>query len=83
MATHNELISLVDYLAAKVGCMYLSDLHDLSKTERILLAHHVEKLTAERFSLHEWNDALQYIFQAPQEKSSADAQRKLVSLFRK
>lgn len=50
---------LLEYLAAKAGCMYLSDLHQPMYS--LMLGHIIRGMEIERFSLMEWNDAVQYI----------------------
>lgn len=52
-------MSLLDYLAAKVGARYLSDLH--LAVYRSPLCHVLRALDIESFDLAEWNDAVCYI----------------------
>lgn len=52
-------MSLLDYLAAKVGARYLSDLH--LAEYRFPLCHVLRALDIESFDLAEWNDAVYYI----------------------
>lgn len=52
-------MSLLDYLAAKVGVRYLSDLHMAEL--RFPLRHVLRALDIESFDLTEWNDAVYYI----------------------
>lgn len=54
-------LSLVDYLAAQLGCEYVSDLHFLDTLSRLRLAHVVSKLSPDDWPLEEWNDALKYV----------------------
>lgn len=58
-ASNSNPLPLLDYLAVKCGCMYLSDL----RQPRYLFAirHALRKITPEDFNLWEWNDALQYL----------------------
>ena len=51
-------LSLLDYLAYKTNCIYLSDLRDMRayKIRRV-----VERTPAEAFSMRSWMDAIQYI----------------------
>ena len=37
-------LSLIDYLAAKINCCYISDLRYLDQIQRIHLAREVEKI---------------------------------------
>ena len=65
-------VSLLDYFQWKTQCEYLSDLHWLSSEQRACLAREIEKIKAERASLHEWNDALEYLLgQPPQPEAEA------------
>ena len=65
-------VSLLDYFQLKTQCEYLSDLHWLSSEQRACLAREIEKIKAERASLHEWNDALEYLLgQPPQPEAEA------------
>lgn len=72
-------IALVDYLAAKAGCMYVSDLHFLSQTDCFRLSREVERLPSESASLFEWNDALEYIVGAAPELTPEAAREKLMN----
>lgn len=53
-----KTMGLLDILAAKSGCMYLSD---LSEGKRLLLPHDLMGIEAEAFSLREWEDAVSYL----------------------
>ena len=54
-----ESMELLDYLSAKAGCMYLSDLH---RVNNFLAVHHaLRELPPDTFSVKEWNDAVRYI----------------------
>ena len=65
-------VPLLDYLQWKMGCAYLSDLHWLSGGQRMRLAREIERIEAPEASLHEWNDALEYLLgQAPRETPEA------------
>ena len=50
---------LLDILAAKSGCMYLSDLAGTGGDP--LLPHYLEEMDADAFSLREWEDAVAYL----------------------
>lgn len=52
-------LSLLEYLAAKAGCMYLSDLHQ--PVYQYMLPRIIRQMDADAYSLTEWNDAVQYI----------------------
>ena len=57
-------LSLLEFLAYKAGCPYLSDLPRV--------------IPAESASLHDWNDALEYLAQAPPEATPQAARRRLL-----
>ena len=61
-------VPLLDYFQWKLRCEYISDLHWLGAARRAQLAREVERLGAADASLHEWNDALEYLLgQAPRD----------------
>ncbi len=65
-------VTLLDYFQWKLRCEYISDLHWLEAARRAQLAREVERLGAADASLHEWNDALEYLLgQAPRETPEA------------
>ena len=47
---------LLEYLADKTGCMYLSDLRFTDNPKK--LSKYINKIDAKEYSLHEWNDAV-------------------------
>ena len=51
-------IGLLEYLAQKSGCTYLSDLRYLSQWEQFRLSREIARIPAAAFSLSIWNDAL-------------------------
>lgn len=51
-------LSLLDYIALKAGCMYLSDLHYISPQ---YIRHIVREIDPSRFCLQEWNNTVEYI----------------------
>ena len=54
-------MSLLDYLAWRVGCDYLSDLRFLTSAQKLRLLHVLESVPAEAASPNEWTDALDYL----------------------
>lgn len=56
---NSSSLGLLDILAAKNGCMYLSDLAGAGRSA--ILPHHLWELRPEEFSLREWEDAVQYL----------------------
>ena len=57
----NVEMSLLEYLAYRAGCRWLSDLHCLDGCQRIRLHHVLEQLPPEAAPLREWNDAVTYL----------------------
>lgn len=73
---HDPLaLPLLDFLAYRVGSTYLSDLPRMNGAR---LARELEQIPAEAASLHDWNDALEYLAQAPPEATPQDARDRLV-----
>ena len=68
-------LPLLDFLAYKAGCQYLSDLPRINGAR---LARELEHIPAESASLHDWNDALEYLAQAPPEATPQAARRRLL-----
>lgn len=57
----NADMSLLDYLAWRAGCDYLSDLRFLTSAQKLRLVHVLESVPAEAASLAQWRDALDYL----------------------
>jgi len=72
--------SLLDLLSIQMGCMYLSDLRFLSPEQRRYLARRLELLTPREEGVREWNDALDYLAEAPPEDTARAAKERLVHL---
>lgn len=62
------MTTLLDYLAGKLGCVYLSDLprYCNSADMRNLLLN----IPEHEYTLRDWNDTLSYLFKEPHECSS-------------
>lgn len=73
-------LSLLEFLAYKAGCPYLSDLRFLSPEQRRYLAQSLERLTPRKEDTWEWNDALDYLTGAPPEDTAQAAKERLVHL---
>ena len=54
-----ETKGLLETLAMKIGCSYLSELHTSYRFREI--CREIKKLDMEKFSMKEWNDAVDYI----------------------
>lgn len=71
-------LSLLELASIQMKCEYLSDLSFLDDGQRALLAQKLERLTAEPEDLHDWNDALEYLAQAPPEQTAQAAKGRLI-----
>lgn len=74
-----QLLSLVEYIAYKVGCTYISDLPRLDALGKLKAAAIVESVDADVYPLKEWNDALQYIVQESAEPTAEAARTTLIN----
>ena len=61
---------LLELLALEMGCMYLSDLRYLSPERREDLARKLKEIPLRERDVREWNDALEYLTGAPEEKTA-------------
>lgn len=71
-------LPLLEFLAYKAGCQYLSDLPFAGGWQRARLARELEQVPAEVAALWEWNDALDYLAQAPPEETAQAARERLI-----
>ena len=69
-------LSLLDELAQRIGCTYLSDLRFLDAPGR--QARTLADIPAGAAGLREWNDALAYLSGEPPEPTAADARARLL-----
>ena len=73
-------IPLLDYLLYRVKSIPLSDIQHLDVRERIRLIRALEEISPEEISLQEWNDALNYLCQAPGKSTEQAAKAQLIQL---
>ena len=73
-----ETLPLLDELARRMGCEYLSDLRFLDALARQALGCALKALPSRYASLREWNDALAYLSGEPPEPTAADARARLL-----
>ena len=67
---------LLEFLARKTGCLYLSDLLD---TERLYPA--IQNIPEEKYPLDEWNEMIAYIYRTDERFTSvAGIKRYIASL---
>ena len=76
--TEMTMVGLLEILAFRSGCMYLSDLRFLSPEQRRYLAQRLDRLTPRQEDIREWNDALNYLTGAPPEDTAQAAKDRLV-----
>ena len=76
----NAHMSLLDYLARRTNCLFLSDLRQLDRRRRGLLLQVLERLPPEKFPPKEWNDALRYLAGASPEETAEKARTRLLAL---
>lgn len=74
----NIQADLLEVLSMQAGCMYLSDLHDLSDWQRERLRHTLRHLPPDAAPLKEWNDALLYLSKGPPEQTAEAARARLI-----
>lgn len=80
MSTANALtLPLLDFLAYRAGCTYLSDLPRATGWQRTRLAWALNDIPAHAASLHDWNDALDYLAQAPPAPTAQEARARLIA----
>ena len=71
-------VGLLEYMAQRSGCSYLSDLRYLSCWEQMRLAREVSHIPVEAFPLEAWNDALAYLTDSPPASDGSVAKEKLL-----
>lgn len=75
-------VELLECLAQKAGCGYLSDLRYLSPWEQFHLSRELLHVPSEAFSLKTWNDALAYLTGLSQQADASAAKERLYILLR-
>ena len=79
LMSHALALPLLDFLAYKAGCSYLSDLPRATGWQRGRLARALNDIPADAASLHDWNDALDYLTQAPPAPTEQEARARLMA----
>lgn len=72
-------VSLVDFLAKEMGCVYVSDLTHLDAWQQQRLAAVLQRLPADAASEREWDDALCYIEMLPPQNDAEKDRKCLLS----
>ena len=72
-------LPLLEFLQYQAGCTYLSDLRYLGGWQRARLARALAEIPAEAADLRTWNDALDYLAQAPPEQTAETARARLIA----
>ena len=73
---------LLDYLTKATGCLYLSDLRQLTAADCSQMEAVVMKLSVHDADLQEWNDALHYVTGKPPVESGKRARSQLLKWLR-
>ena len=71
-------VHLLDYLAWRAGCTYLSDLHRLGPGQRAKLRRALAELAPGCAPQREWDDAVAYLTGGPPAPSPEAAQAALL-----
>ena len=79
MRTEAPAWPLLEFLQSSIGCAYLSDLKFIGGCQRIQLARVLERLPADAADLNTWNDALDYLAQAPPGETAEAARERLIA----
>jgi hypothetical protein len=75
-------LTLLDSMAAHIGCTYVSDLKFINNEQRTSLLNKLEATEAETVSLWEWNDALAYLSDGREEATQEAARSLLIAAVR-
>jgi hypothetical protein len=78
---HERTVDILEYIAQRIGCDYLSDLRYLNGRNRFRLSRELYRIPAEAFPLETWNDALDYLTGLPSEAKASEAKEKLIRYF--
>ena len=74
---------LLDCLAQRSGCIYLSSLRNPTGALREKLEAAVAGIPVQEATLREWNAALAYLYDAPVEMTAERAKARLLQLLQK
>lgn len=70
--------SLLDQMAAQMGCVCLSDLRFLDARRREYLVRRLHPLSPHTWALKEWNDALIYLTGLPPQPTVQQAKEQMI-----
>lgn len=76
-------IGILEYMAQRTGCSYLSDLRYLSGWEQFRLSSELRRIPAEAFPLEQWNDSLNYFTGLPPADQASEAKQQLIQFLAK
>ena len=71
-----EKLPLIDYLAQKARCTYISDLRKLKRTTK------VQQIPEEVYSMDDWNEALMYMSNREARYSSFTAKEEILEFLK-
>ena len=77
-----EKLPLIDYLAQKVRCTYISDLRKLKRTTQFDLIDAVQQIPEEVYSMDDWNEALMYMSNREARYSSFTAKEEILEFLK-
>lgn len=77
-----EKLPLIDYLAQKARCTYISDLRKLKRTTKFDLIDAVQQIPEEAYSMDDWNEALMYMSNREARYSSFTAKEEILEFLR-
>ena len=72
--------SLLELLAIQMRCEYLSDLRRLTSAQKDYLAWKLKQITPRQEDLQDWNQALTYLTEAPEQTTAVEAKERLIDL---
>ena len=73
-----EKLPLIDYLAQKARCTYISDLRKLKRTTKFDLI----EIPEEAYSMDDWNEALMYMSNREARYSSFTAKEEILEFLK-
>ena len=77
-----EKLPLIDYLAQKARCTYISDLRKLKRTTKFDLIDAVQQIPEEAYSMDDWNEALMYMSNREARYSSFTAKEEILEFLK-
>ena len=73
-----KVFDLFEYLRERAGCEFINDLPKTAKINPRLIIHAIASIHPNDFLLRAWNDALNYLVQAPAQETAEEAYALLI-----